>query len=751
MFIEQFTENARGVIILARQEALRTEYSCLDTEHLLLGLISKEDCVATKIIQNLGLDTNDIRFEIEKRLLATHTRIDKERDIPFTERSKKVLELSIKEAKFMMHEKVGTAHILLGLIKLDCGVAYSVLNSFGFDLDKTRREFMRILSGKDKEKKIKASTEILDRFSYDLTKAAREKKLDPVIGRDREIERLIQILCRRTKNNPVLIGEPGVGKTAIVEGLAQRVVEGKVPEDLENKRVIALDLGLLVSGTKYRGQFEERLTVILKEISQANLIIFIDELHTIIGTGSAEGSLDASNLLKPSLARGMLQCIGATTIKEYRRIENDGALERRFQRILVEPTNVENTLKIVNGLKDKYEAFHNIQFDNDSIIQAVLLSDNYISDRYLPDKAIDVLDEAACRAKMRRDKNSHEEIIVTPEDVVNVITTWTGIPVNKMNDSELEKIKNIDIELSKVVIGQDNAIKAVSETIKRSKTGIRNPVKPIGSFMFVGPSGVGKTELSKCLAEYLFGRRDSIIQLDMSEYSQPFSISKLVGSPPGYVGYEEGGQLLEKVRRKPHSIILLDEIEKASIDVINAFLQMLEEGHMTDGKGRKVSFKNTIIIMTSNIGKNVEMDKSLGFKTISSIDNYRKKKTLISNELKRRIPVEFLNRIDNIVIFENLTKKNIYDIIDLEINKLGKKLMDRNINISIEPDAKEWFMNNGFSTEYGARFLNRCIETNICNKISDGILNDKFHDGDELSITISDNKIEIMALDNILT
>lgn len=748
MFIDQFEENSRKVIIKARQEVIRLGHNRVDPEHLFLGLISNEDYNSYRILKNLKIDIIAIRQDIEHSARDSYYKFNNDSDIPFSNQSRSILESSINEAKFMMHPKVGTAHILLSLIKCEGSLCDSLKIRYKLNSDDIRRELTKLIDEFEKEKikteKRNAKTEILDKFSIDLTNEAKNGRLDPVIGRDKEINRLVQILCRRTKNNPILIGDPGVGKTAIVEGLAQRIVNNSVPSDLENKRVISLDLGLLVAGTKYRGQFEERLTIILKEIYNADLIIFIDELHTIIGTGSSEGSLDASNLLKPSLARGDLQCIGATTINEYRRyIEKDGALERRFQKILVEPTNIEKTIKIINGIKGRYENFHKIQFDEDSIIQAVSLSDNYISDRFLPDKAIDVLDEAACRTKFSgRDT-------VTVDDIVHVITNWTGIPVNKMNETEYDKIKNIENELSSMVLGQPNAIKTISDTIKRSSTGIKNKEKPIGSFLFIGPSGVGKTELCKCLAEYLFGRRDSIIQLDMSEYSQAFSISKLIGSPPGYVGYEEGGQLTEKVRQRPHSIILLDEIEKAHIEVINAFLQILEEGHITDGKGRTVNFKNTILIMTSNIGKHTQMDKSLGFKTVSSIDNYMGAKTLIREEMRNILPIEFINRIDNIVIFENLSKEDIYGIIDLELNKLREKLIDRNINISIEPDAKNWLVNNGFSMEYGARFLNRCIDTNICNKISDGILSEKIHNGDNLIIDLSNNEIEIMVLEEV--
>jgi len=785
MFIEQFTEGSREIIISARKEAIRLGSTNLKTEHLLLVLVNKEDCTAFRILIKLlsTINIHVIRHEAERRSVtnkcldvneefASESFLDSLEDrseeeipeirykndednnednseIPFTDESRKVLELSIKECKFMNHSLVNTGHILLGLIKCGGGIAYTLLNDFNIDLIKARRELTNIIEYDSKAARREVKTEMLDKFSRDMTKEASEGKLDPVIGRDREIERLIQILCRRTKNNPVLIGEPGVGKTAIIEGLAQSIINKTVPSDLEGKRLISLDLGLLVSGTKYRGQFEERLTTILKEISKADLIIFIDELHTIIGTGSSEGSLDASNLLKPALARGDLQCIGATTINEYRKyIEKDGALERRFQQIVVEPTNIENTIEIINGLKTTYENFHDIEFDKDSIIQAVCLSDNYITDRFLPDKAIDVLDEAACYAKIHRRNDSCDKVIVTSDDIIHVITNWTGIPVNKMNDIDSDKINNLSSELSKVVIGQEEAIKSISDTIKRSRTGLKNPEKPIGSFMFVGPSGVGKTELCKCLAEYLFGRRDSIIQLDMSEYSQPFSISRLIGSPPGYVGFENGGQLTEKVRRKPHSIILLDEIEKADIEIINVFLQILEYGHITDGKGRTVNFKNTIIVMTSNIGKDVCIDnKSLGFKMVTPMDKQNEKKLLIREELKHKMPVEFLNRIDNIVVFETLTKENIYNIIDLEIEKLNKKLISRNLHVEIEPDSKTWILNNGFSEEYGARFLNRYIESNICNKISDGILSEKFQDGDDLSINIIDNKIEIMVLE----
>lgn len=773
MFIEQFTEKSREIIILSRQEAIRLGHEYLDTEHLLLSLLTK-NCTAVKIIKGLGLnDIEGLYKEVEKRVFKP-TSTDPNRDIPFTENCKKVLEFSIEEANASSHSKVGTGHILLGIIKLGKGIAYDIFEELSITLKEARQEFINTITSSDYQEVVDVKTPVLCKFSHDLTERARNGKLDPVIGRDRELERLIQILCRRTKNNPVLIGEPGVGKTAIAEGLAQLIVNNKIPSILKNKKVVSLDLGLLVSGTKYRGQFEERITALLEELSKApNIILFIDELHVIIGAGDAEGSLDASNLLKPALARGDLQCIGATTSQEYKLyIENSGALERRFQPISVEPTDVDHTIEIINGLKDRYEKFHGVKFEDDAITQAVYLSDNYISDRHFPDKAIDVLDEAACYAKlktptipkenykstggleeMRKNRNLCRRsrpgnVAVSVEDVAHVITSWTGIPVRKMNELETSKIGEIENEISKVVIGQKVAVKTISDVVKRSKIGLRNEEKPIGSFIFLGPSGVGKTELSKCLAEYLFGRRDAIIQLDMSEYNQSFSVSKLVGSPPGYVGYEEGGQLTERVRRKPHSIILVDELEKAHPEVLNIFLQILEYGHVTDGKGRKVNFKNTIIIMTSNIGKDIHKEKPLGFR--GNVDESECNKTLVREELKRQLPVEFLNRVDSIVVFNNLSKEDIYKIIDIKMQELNGQLESKNMTITLEPEAKEWLLNNGFSEEYGARFLNRCIDENIRNAISDGLVKCEFKEGDSLSLACDSGGIKVFTLESSL-
>jgi len=744
MLLSRFTDNARHLVLKARTETIRTKFKNLNTNHLLLGLLSNEDCSAVNILKNLGVkDIKGLYNEVDKKTKAETDNVEIT-DIPFTTISKSSLEQASKESEFMQHSKVGTGHILLGLIKEERGEASKILRENHIDLVDVRRELTRSII--ENKPIINIPTPNLDKYSQDLTKLANDKKLDPVFGRDREIERLIQILCRRTKNNPVLIGEPGVGKTAIVEGLAQMIADEKSPSILNRKRIISLDLGLLLAGTKYRGMFEERMTKLLKEVyDNPNIILFIDELHTIIGAGAAEGSLDVSNLIKPALARGELHCIGATTIKEYKRyIENNGALERRFQSIVVEPTDVNDTIEIVKHIKSKYEAYHGITFEEDAINQAVYLSDNYISDRYLPDKAIDVIDEAACYVKLKIPKDS----VVKVDDIAHVITSWTGIPVNKMNESETLKIKGIENKLSKLVIGQENAIYSIGNVIKRSKIGIGDINKPIGSFIFLGPSGVGKSELSKCLAEYLFGRKDAIIQLDMSEYNQSFSVSKLIGSPPGYVGYEEGGQLTEKVRTKPHSVVLIDELEKAHPEVINVFLQILEDGHITDGKGRTVNFKNTIIIMTSNIGKNVHKEKSLGFKTIEDTIDYDKE--IVMNELKMRLPVEFINRVNSVVVFNNLSKQDIYNIIDIKIEELNDKLESKNITVSIEPKAKEWLKNNGFSKEYGARFLNRCIDDCICNKISDGIISEHIHEEDHLTVTHSDNKLELLVLESSL-
>ncbi|MGA1868658.1 MAG: ATP-dependent Clp protease ATP-binding subunit [bacterium] len=802
MFIEQFTERARRTIILARQEALRLGHACLDTEHLLLGLITKGDGTAVTIIQNLGLDIKELHYEVEKKITKSYDHLDENRDIPFTLQAKKVLELSIEEANLMSHSKVGTGHILLGLIKEGKGIAAQIFEELQVELVEARRELINVILANEKKSKKEIKTENLDRYSHDITKKAQEGKLDPVFGRDKEIERLIQILCRRTKNNPVLIGEPGVGKTAIVEGLAQRIIDRTIPTILTGQRIVALDLGLLIAGTKYRGQFEERLKSVLKEILQSShIIVFIDELHTIVGAGAAEGSLDVSNMLKPALARGEIQCIGATTLREYKRfIEKDGALERRFQMVKVDPPTIQETINIVKGLKSRYEEHHNVTFEDQALIRAVNLSHRYITDRYLPDKAIDVLDEAASRARIRNssfpselkelrdtirkvkeckdaairrqefekaakyrdrerklriryDEENREwqvkqrrvEIKVNENDVAHVISNWTGVPVYKMGEKETEKLIKIEEHLHKKLIGQDEAIKIIGRAIKRSRAGIKSPHRPIGSFIFLGPSGVGKTELSKCLAEYLFGSRDSLIQLDMTEYSEKFSVSRLVGAPPGYIGYEEGGQLTEKIRRKPYSVLLIDEIEKAHPEVLNILLQVLEEGHLTDGSGHAVNFKNVIIIMTSNLGaKYLEKGTHLGFhhkKNELDKENYNKMKDFVVEELKNALSPEFLNRIDDIIVFHSLTKSHLQGIMRLLIDQLNQNLQHKELFIRLEPDAEEWLLKKAYKPKYGARLLKKCIQKYIEDPLSDEVIMGHFGPGDEIIVNVEDSEL----------
>lgn len=774
MFIEQFTERARSTIVSARQIVLGLGHNNLRTEHLLLSLLDKTNGTAVKILKELGLDDIESLKNYLISKIPSGDSTDPNRDIPFASGSRKALEASIEEANSSSHVKVGTGHMLLGLIKTSEGVVYNLFDELQIDLEEAREAFISVAMSGYQNTVSNVETPALNKFTHDITQRARDGKLDPVIGRNKETERLIQVLCRRTKNNPVLIGEPGVGKTAIVEGLAQKIINNTIPNQLKNKRILSLDLGLLVAGTKYRGQFEERITMILEELKKVpNILLFVDELHTLVGAGAAEGSLDASNILKPSLARGELRCIGATTLNEYKKyIEPSGALERRFQPIIVEPTNVENTIEILNGLKEKYEKYHGIKFDDEAIQQAVYLSDNYISDRHLPDKAIDVIDEAACYTKLKhvpidaapkhfktieemrnrrkivRAAKGSSDIVVTVDDIAHVITTWTGIPVSKMNELEISKIRDIETELSNVVIGQTDAVRTISNVVKRSKMGIKNKEKPIGSFIFVGPSGVGKTELGKCLAKYMFGRRDALIQIDMSEYNEKFSVSRLIGAPPGYVGYDEGGQLTEAIRRKPHSIIIVDELEKAHPEVINIFLQILEYGHITDGRGRKINFKNTIIIMTSNIGKSISEEKVTGFKMGEEI--LRDHKQRVTEEMKRILPVEFLNRVDSVVVFNNLSKDDIYKIIDLRILDLNENLKSKNMEISVEPEAKDWLLKNGFSEEYGARFLNRCIDEHVVNKISDGLVKGLLKEGDSICLVCNSDIPEVLALEESL-
>jgi len=791
---ERFTERARRTIVLAREEAIRLGNPYLGTEHVLLGLVKKDDNTAVKILRESNIELDEIRFEVERRI-SKQTAKPEAGEIPFTARSKKVLELAIDEAKLMGHNYIGTGHLLLGLMREGEGIGAGVLEDLRLELSEVRKSVMEYANKSQGKYDLKEApkTETLDEFGRDITKLARSGKLDPVIGRDDEIERVVQILSRRTKNNPALIGEPGVGKTAIVEGLAQRIVETAVPQILTGKRIVTLDLGLLVAGTKYRGQFEERLKSIMKEISQAdNIILFIDELHTLVGAGAAEGSIDASNMLKPALARGELQCVGATTLSEYRKyIEKDGALERRFQTVMVNPPTVEQTVSIIRGLQNRYEEHHGVHFSEEAITDAATLSDRYITDRFLPDKAIDVIDEAGSRArvnstalpaelkeikakieetkrekemairvqdfekaaslrdmerKMRLkfetlskkwfEKQKKATLVVTADDVAYVVSKWTGIPLFKLEEKESTRLLHLEDELHRKIIGQDEAIRAIARSIKRSRTGVKSSRRPIGSFIFLGPTGVGKTELAKRLAEMLFGKEDSMIRIDMSEYSEKFSVSRLVGAPPGYVGYEEGGQLTERVRRKPYSVVLIDEIEKANPEIFNILLQVLDEGQLTDSHGRHVDFKNTVLIMTSNIAaRTIEQKTAVGFqKEADETLSYTRMKDSIMEALKKTFNPEFINRIDETIVFHSLNQEHIRKILGLAIQDLNHRLENKRLYLELKPEAEEWLLKKGYQPDYGARPIKRIIQRYIEDPLSEELLKGNLKEGDFLQI-----------------
>lgn len=799
---ERFTDRGRKIIILAREEAEKHQNDYLGTEHLLLAILRDVEGVPLIILKKMGLSPEQIRMEVERNLPSGGFAMTYG-EIPFTPRVKRVIEYSIEEAKLLGHNYVSSEHILLGLIREEEGIGGKILRSLGANLLTARQltlGFLKRVQTRERDKK--SNTPTVDEFGRDLTALALEGQLDPVIGRDAEIERVLQILSRRTKNNPVLIGEAGVGKTAIVEGLAQKIVNLEVPNNLLNKRVVALDLGALVAGTKYRGQFEERMKIIMKEITTAgNIIIFIDELHTLVGAGAAEGSIDASNMLKPAFARGEIQCIGATTLDEYRKyIEKDGALKRRFQPIYVNPTSVEETIEIIKGLRAKYEEHHNVSITNEAIEEAVRLSDRYITDRYLPDKAIDVIDEAGSRAKLvahlvpeniraieqelknvvrekeivsrlqryeavakyREEEERLKDIIddakrdwreqlskskptVDKEDVAYIVSKMTGIPLLKLEEGETERLLNIENELHKRVVGQDEAISVIARAIRRSRAGLKGARRPIGSFIFLGPTGVGKTELAKALAEYLFDDESALIKIDMSEYMEKFSSSRLVGAPPGYVGYEEGGQLTEKVRRRPYSVILFDEIEKAHPDLFNVLLQIFEDGCLTDSFGRKVDFRNTIIIMTSNIGARIiEKGSSLGFQKASEEDAYRRIKGSIMTELKNVFNPEFLNRLDEIVIFHPLTKEHLKKIVDMLIAEVNERLVASNMHLEITEAVKDWLTKEGYQPSYGARPMRRAIQRYIEDPLSEEIIKGRFKDSRRIKAIIKDDKPEFI-------
>ncbi|MEW6599857.1 MAG: ATP-dependent Clp protease ATP-binding subunit [Nitrospirota bacterium] len=795
---EKFTERGRKVIIYAREEAEKRQNDYLGTEHLLLGLLREEESLPMVILKKMGLSSEELRMEVERNL-PTGSNILTFGDIPFTPRAKKVLELAVEEARLLGHSYIGSEHLLIGLIREDAGIAGKILRSLGANLLGVRQLAinlsMRKVQAGGKEKK--THTPALDEFGRDITQLARDGKLDPVIGREKEIERVLQILGRRVKNNPVIIGESGVGKTAIVEGLAQRIVAEEIPENLLEKRIVSLDLGALIAGTKYRGQFEERLKLVMKEIVQTdNVILFIDELHTLVGAGAAEGSIDASNMLKPALSRGEIQCIGATTPDEFRKhIEKDGAFERRFQPIYLQPPTLEESVEILDGLKTRYEIHHKVKVSPEAIKACVTLSDRYITERYLPDKAIDVMDETGARIKLKRytmppelrelekelkrlhkEKNLYiklhdfekgasvkneedrvrklydnlnkkwrenqqkETPLVVDDDVAYTVAKITGIPLSKLEEKESEKLLRMEEELHNRIVAQDEAVKAIAKAIRRSRAGLKARKRPIGSFFFLGPTGVGKTELAKALTEFLFNDDNALIKIDMSEYMERFNVSRLTGAPPGYVGYEEGGQLSESVRRRPYSVVLFDEIEKAHPDVFNILLQVLDEGVITDNLGRKVDFKNTVIIMTSNVGtKFIENATPLGFQKTSSTSSYRKIKDAVLSELKVKFNPEFLNRIDEIVVFHQLEKEHLSKIVNLLVDELNKQLLDQDLAIELSDEVVDWLIEKNYQPSYGARPMRRAIQRHIEDPLSEEILRGRFKDVKKVSVILEND------------
>jgi ATP-dependent Clp protease ATP-binding subunit ClpC len=812
--MNNFTPRAQQVLALARKEADRFNHNYVGTEHLLLGLIKLGQGVAVNVLQKMGLDLETVRMEVEKHV-GSHPETKMVGNIPYTPRVKKVLALAGKEAKALNHSYVGTEHILLGLLREGEGVAARVLKSLEVDIERTRNEILKELdpnftppeseaeSPQEGNKK-EVKTPALRAFGRDLTELAKKAELDPVIGRKDEIERVVQILCRRTKNNPVLLGEAGVGKTAIVEGLAQEIAAGDIPELLRDKRVITLDLALMVAGTKYRGQFEERIKAVMDEIRRSkNVILFIDELHTIVGAGSAEGAMDASNIIKPALSRGELQCVGATTLNEYRKyIEKDAALERRFQTVKVEAPSVDEAVQILKGLRPKYEAHHKARLTDEALEAAVKLSDRYLTGRFLPDKAIDVMDEAGARARINamtrppdvkdiekeieairiekeaaikaqdfekaaalrdsekqtkdkleriltdwREQREEREVVVGADDILHIVSKWTGVPLHRMEEAETQKLLKMEDNLRERVIGQDEAVVAISKALRRSRADLKDPRRPIGSFIFLGPTGVGKTFLARSLAEFMFGDPDALIQIDMSEYMEKFTASRLIGSPPGYVGYEEGGQLSEAVRRRPYSVVLFDEIEKAHPDVMHLLLQILEEGKITDSLGRKIDFRNTIIIMTSNVGAEIiKRQSSMGFGAVSGTESYEQMRDKILEESKRVFKPEFLNRLDDMIVFHTLNREDLVRIVDLEVAKVVERVKAKEIKIQVDPTAVEFLIDKGYDPTYGARPMRRAVEKYLEDPFAEDLLRSNIKIGDTVVVHAEGDKLAFRAV-----
>ena len=807
---EKFSESARRVLSLAQEEAQRFNHNYIGTEHILLGLVRENDGVAAKVLSNLNVELTKVRSAVE--FIIGRGERSAPGEIGLTPRAKKVIELAVDEARRLNHNYIGTEHLLIGLMREGEGVASGVLESLGVNLDKIRGETSRILSQKSQQAqsgsgaRSSTKTPTLDQLGIDLTTAARNSKLDPTVGREQEIQRVTQILSRRTKNNPVLIGEPGVGKTAIVEALAQRIADNDVPGTLQGKRLVTLDMGALVAGTKYRGEFEERLKKVVEEIKgSGNCILFVDEIHTMVGAGAAEGAVDAANILKPSLARGELQTIGATTLDDYRKyVERDPALERRFQPVKVEEPTVDETIDILRGIKGRYEEHHELEINEDALRAAASLASRFIADRFLPDKAIDLIDEAASRVRInhstapisvkeamkmlesvRREKDEaissrqyehaaelrdretnlaeklsllekdweeekgNESPVVTEEQVAEVVSMWTGIPVTRLATSEMERLVNMEEVLHEKVIGQSEAISVISKAVRRARSGLKDPKRPTGVFVFLGPTGVGKTYIPQKLAEFMFGSEESVIRLDMSEFMERHAVARLVGAPPGYIGYDDGGQLTEAVRRKSYSVILLDEIEKAHPEVFNILLQIFDDGHLTDAKGRKVDFRNTIIVMTSNIGSDlIRQDRSIGFFARSGgaqgeKEAYERMKGNVLDEVKRFFRPEFLNRIDGTIVFHALSREHMHEIVDLMLSEVSSNLIEKGISLDMTDEAKAWLAEKGYDPQFGARPLRRVIQDNVEDKLSDAILNGNLNPGDTAEVGIAEGEIVV--------